>query len=326
VRAERRASLARPAAPPGGRSWRWAAVLLVGGSAAAAAVVGGRGLLDALSGPNPIAKQVPPAGRPATTVPPVGPMLVSNPPPLVGLVRVEGPIPKPLPVAAQVGPDCGHGHPPITDESIVAGPGGTLGNVVVCVSAGLAPDRTYDAPSYPAVLDQKDCKYQPRIVTVQVGQSLVARNSDPFIHNVHTNSRINRPVNVAQPLADPVGVRLKAVESPETFKVTCDLHPWMVAWVAAFDHPYNAVTTSDGAFRMPPLEPGTYTVRAWHERLGAVEQAITIANDWSCPPIVLKFGEDRVAAALADRTPTASAAGGRAGTASAKPACCSVQH
>lgn len=315
VRAVRPVAAARP--------WRWAAVLLVGATVAGSAIVGS-GLLDRWSGYGRLAQR-PTARAGSTTGGFNNPMLVSNPPPLVGLVRLEGTVPRPLAAPQRHGPDCGHQHAPVRDESILAGPGGTLANVVVCVSAGLAPDRTYDAPGHPAVLDQKDCTYVPRVLAVQVGQSLVARNSDPFLHNVHTNPRVNRPVNVAQPRTDPVGIRLKPLAAPETFKVTCDLHPWMVAWVAGFDHPYNAVTATDGAFKMPPLEPGTYTVRAWHERLGAVEQEIKIANDWACPPIVLKFGEERVAAALADRAGTASAAGHQVGSGNGPgmmPVCC----
>jgi hypothetical protein len=35
------------------------------------------------------------------------------------------------------------------------------------------------------------------------------------------------------------------------------------AYIAAFDHPYHAVTGSDGAFRIDSLPPGTYTIKVW---------------------------------------------------------------
>ena len=35
------------------------------------------------------------------------------------------------------------------------------------------------------------------------------------------------------------------------------------AYIAAFDHPYHAVTDAGGAFRIDSLPPGTYTIKVW---------------------------------------------------------------
>ena len=35
------------------------------------------------------------------------------------------------------------------------------------------------------------------------------------------------------------------------------------AYIAAFDHPYHAVTNASGAFRIDSLPPGTYTIKMW---------------------------------------------------------------
>ena len=49
----------------------------------------------------------------------------------------------------------------------------------------------------------------------------------------------------------------------------CDVHGWMNAYVGVLDHPYFAVTDEDGKFELKTLPPGTYTIEAWHEKLGA---------------------------------------------------------
>ena len=49
----------------------------------------------------------------------------------------------------------------------------------------------------------------------------------------------------------------------------CDVHGWMNAYVGVLDHPYFAVTDKDGKFELKALPPGTYTIEAWHEKLGA---------------------------------------------------------
>jgi hypothetical protein len=57
----------------------------------------------------------------------------------------------------------------------------------------------------------------------------------------------------------------------------CDVHGWMNAYVGVLDHPYFAVTKEDGSFELKGLPPGTYTIEAWHERLGATTQSVTLA-------------------------------------------------
>ena len=56
-----------------------------------------------------------------------------------------------------------------------------------------------------------------------------------------------------------------------------DVHPWMEAYVAPFTHPFFAVTGPDGKFTIPNLEPGTYEITAWHERLGTQTASVTVA-------------------------------------------------
>ena len=57
------------------------------------------------------------------------------------------------------------------------------------------------------------------------------------------------------------------------FKVKCDVHPWMGAFVHVLDHPFFSVTGDDGTFTISGLPPGNYTVTAWHETLGEQQQA-----------------------------------------------------
>jgi len=58
----------------------------------------------------------------------------------------------------------------------------------------------------------------------------------------------------------------------------CDVHPWMNAYVGVLDHPYFAVTGTDGKFDLRTLPPGTYTIEAWHEKLGTMTQSVTIGE------------------------------------------------
>jgi hypothetical protein len=47
--------------------------------------------------------------------------------------------------------------------------------------------------------------------------------------------------------------------------------PGATAYIAAFDHPYHAVTNESGAFRIDSLPPGTYTIKMWRPGMSEPE-------------------------------------------------------
>jgi hypothetical protein len=61
-----------------------------------------------------------------------------------------------------------------------------------------------------------------------------------------------------------------------TFK--CDVHGWMNAYGGVLSHPYFAVTKDGGTFELKNLPAGTYTIEAWHEKLGVQTQRVTIGE------------------------------------------------
>src|SRR5689334_1824215 len=114
--------------------------------------------------------------------------------------------------------------------------------VVVSIKKEDSPDLPAGTPpSTPAVIDQKGCMYEPHVLAMMTGQELVVKNSDPFLHNIHTLSQVNPAFNKAQPNKND-GEKVEAPKAPESFHVKCDVHPWMSMYIAVFDHPYFAVT------------------------------------------------------------------------------------
>ena len=75
----------------------------------------------------------------------------------------------------------------------------------------------------------------------------------------------------------------KVFDTVETtpFAIKCDVHPWMNAWTAVFDHPYFSVTSNDGSFTIENLPAGTYDVEIWHERLGTQTSSVTVGENAS---------------------------------------------
>jgi len=141
-----------------------------------------------------------------------------------------------------------------------------VANVVVFVKDGV--NGRYDPPETAAKLDQKGCVYLPHVQSMMVGQPLVIVNSDSTLHNVHSFSTRQRPFNFAQP--KPGSSKPVRFTRPEFVKLKCDVHPWMNAWIAVFDHPFHGVTDRNGACALD-LPPGEYTIGAWHEVAGQLD-------------------------------------------------------
>jgi plastocyanin len=158
---------------------------------------------------------------------------------------------------------------------IVGSDGKTLGNVFVYVKDGLG-NYVFDTPTESAKIDQKECRYHPHVFGMRVGQPLEIINSDPTLHNIHALPKSNKEFNNGQPIQ---GMKMNHVFTAKEVMVPfkCDVHGWMNAYVGVLDHPYFAVTTESGAFELKSLPPGTYTIEAWHEKLGATTQSVTIA-------------------------------------------------
>ncbi len=192
---------------------------------------------------------------------------------IAGRVVFDGEAPQPrfLPVHKNRAV-CGARAP---DESLLVGPDGGLKNVVVVLDdifAGKSPAVT------PAVLDNKDCAFVPRVLTLTVGQALRLRNSDPILHDAH--ARIHGYKTLFNLGLPEWSDKTYHFEQPGRVLIDCDvLHTWMRAYVIVTEHPYTAVTDSAGSFSLQEVPPGTYTVRVWHEQLGEQTTQVAVHAD-----------------------------------------------
>jgi plastocyanin len=218
-------------------------------------------------------------GRSEEAPPP--PAAVSNPVDpatagaITGLVKFEGTPAPAEPISMDSDPYC-EKQPQNKTETVVVGEGSGLQNVFVYVKDGLG-DRVFPVPTAAVVLDQKGCRYVPHVLGIQVGQPMELASSDNTLHNIHAVPEQNREFNRA--------LQLSGMKHTHTFSTKevmvpfkCDVHKWMNAYVGVLDHPFYAVTTGNGRFELKGLPPGTYTIEAWHEKLGTQTQMVTIGE------------------------------------------------
>jgi plastocyanin len=209
---------------------------------------------------------------PKTTAPAADPVDPATASAITGIVTLQGTPPPNPPINMSSDPYCMKLGAATTPVFVISD--GGLENVFVYVKEGLSGLK-FPVPSSPVVLDQKGCSYAPRVFGIQVGQSLDIVNSDETLHNIHALPMANREFNRGQALQ---GMKYTTTfTTPEVMlPFKCDVHKWMNAWVGVLEHPFYATSGKAGAFALAGLPPGSYTIEAWHEKLGRQTQQVTI--------------------------------------------------
>jgi hypothetical protein len=109
--------------------------------------------------------------------------------------------------------------------------------------------------------------FEPRVSTVRVGDTVVARNPSGVATSVTWVSANNGGANVLLPpgQAGKLAGPLVAESSPIHFRAAVVPSE---GYVRIFEHPYHAVTDADGRFELKDAPAGKYRLVYWHERVG----------------------------------------------------------
>ncbi|MFN0251965.1 MAG: c-type cytochrome [Kofleriaceae bacterium] len=196
-----------------------------------------------------------------------------------GKVRFAGTPPTPETIHAHHDSHvCGKGGP-MVDESLLVDASGGLANTIVVIQ-GVTPVLAAVAapgPSRAPSLDQRNCTFIPHAQSVTQGSELAIQSNDPILHNIHGFLGKRTVFNLAIPVANKVVSR--RLDEAGIIRIRCDSgHTWMSAYIAVVPHRFHATTARDGSFEIAGLPRGSYTLRAWHEKLGAVEQRVEVAD------------------------------------------------
>lgn len=196
---------------------------------------------------------------------------------LKGVFKYSGELPKSkfYPIAKEKAAGCPHGE--IPDESLVVDPQ-TRG-----IKWGIVRVMDVKAPGEPEAttieIDQKGCRFTPRVSIVAPGSDIDVLNPDKLPHNVHTIplEAMNVPINrMMTPNDAKLTVKGKNHNvEPELVVLQCDIHPWMKGFIVVHDPRYAAVTGADGAFEIKNIPVGKYKVLFNHD-LGEQEKEFEI--------------------------------------------------
>lgn len=134
---------------------------------------------------------------------------------------------------------------------------GGLGFAVVYL-----PDGRVAGPVPPgARMNQRRFIFQPQVLAVRAGQTVHFTNDDPSNHNVRAQGARQEntfSVDTAPGSVDPASRTFVATPPDRPLQLSCDIHPWMAAWIYVFDHDLFAVTGQDGRYRIDNVPPGRH--------------------------------------------------------------------
>ena len=120
------------------------------------------------------------------------------------------------------------------------------------------------APRKQTIIDQRDKQFLPYVTALQVGTSVLFPNSDNVRHHVYSFSpakKFELPLYAGIP-AEPV-----MFDKEGFVTLGCNIHDWMVAYVAVLPTPYFQITGKEGRALLTNLPPGHYTVEVWQPAL-----------------------------------------------------------
>jgi len=151
-------------------------------------------------------------------------------------------------------------------EVIVKDDKGGPGSDAVAYAVGAASA----APKKHAVVDQRDKQFVPYVTAIQVGTAVSFPNSDNIRHHVYSFSPAKK---FELPLYSGVPAEPVVFDKVGFVTLGCNIHDWMIAYVAVLPTPYFQVTRQDGRALLKDLPAGQYTVQVWHPGLKGQPEA-----------------------------------------------------
>jgi plastocyanin len=122
-------------------------------------------------------------------------------------------------------------------------------------------------------LAQKDQSFVPRVLAIPVGASVDFPNLDPIFHNVFSVSPVKRFDLGKYPRGQSRRVTFGKIGLVQVY---CDIHANMAAFILVLPNPAFARPDEQGAFALPDLPPGTYTLKVWHPDLPELSRTVEV--------------------------------------------------
>ncbi len=142
---------------------------------------------------------------------------------------------------------------------------GKIENVVVFIDEIKAGKPI---PDKPLVVTNVKCAFVPHIAVAVKGEKIIMKSDDPVLHTFDIHASLGGKELYHVSLHEKSARVEKNFSKTGLLELSCYVHPWQHAYIYIFDHPYAAITDTQGRFAITDIPPGVYTIKAWHEGLG----------------------------------------------------------
>ena len=159
---------------------------------------------------------------------------------------------------------------------------------------------------------QKGRAFQPAILAVPVGSTIDFPNKDVVFHNIFS---LSTPEPFDLGLYRAGESKSRVFTRPGMYRVFCNIHPEMTAFIAVVPTPYVTTADAEGRFRLE-LPQGRYKLTAVSSRASPQSADVAVgAGATDAPPLALdesqfvslphknKFGQDYPATAYDPKRP-----------------------
>ena len=124
----------------------------------------------------------------------------------------------------------------------------------------------------------RDGQLEPATFVVMTNEPFILTNASGVTYNVHLRFKESTQRNVGLAGASPHNQKTILAARSELFaRVSEDLYR-LNGYICVVDNPFYVIADAVGAFKLPDLPPGTYTIEVAHPRTGRVKREITVSG------------------------------------------------
>lgn len=116
-------------------------------------------------------------------------------------------------------------------------------------------------------VSSEDCQIDPRVQAMVQNATVNLFNDDKLLHTIVFTRAGTDDTLLVVPFFNvgQVVPTEKLTKESGIVEMRCKQHPWTHGYLAVFDHPYFAVSETDGSYNLDSLPPGRYKMMIWHE-------------------------------------------------------------